>query len=97
MQVRQSRYTTDAGARRGDEIYERDVRSHVEPLCIGEVVAIDLDSGAWEVDPNGAAAERRLEKRYPNAQVWMMRIGTRDAPYQRRTRTEHCTITDVPT
>ncbi len=32
-------------ARLGEEIYERDIRRHVEPGCVGEFVAIDVDSG----------------------------------------------------
>ena len=32
-------------ARLGEEIYERDIRRHVEPGRVGEFVAIDVDSG----------------------------------------------------
>jgi hypothetical protein len=51
MSARKPRYSKEDAARRGDEIYDRSVRAQVEPQHNGEIVAIDLDSGAWEVDP----------------------------------------------
>ena len=42
----------DEVARLGDEIYERDIRSQVEPDHHGEYVVIDVDSGCWSVGTN---------------------------------------------
>ncbi len=44
--VRQPRYTKDEHARLGNEIYEQQVRSHVESANHGRIVAIDVDSGS---------------------------------------------------
>jgi len=77
MPVRQPRYSKEEAARRGDEIYDRDVRSLVEPQHTGEIVAIDLDTGAWEVDPDQDTAADRLEARMPDAQIMVMRVGSR--------------------
>jgi hypothetical protein len=77
MTIHQPRYSKEEAARRGDEIYDRDVRSQVEPQRNGEVVAIDLDTGAWEVDPDEITAARRLEANHPDAQVWVVRAGSR--------------------
>ena len=77
MNFRQPRYTKDEAARLGDEIYDRTVRSQVEPARNGEVVAIDLDSGAWEVDPDEVSAAHRLEAHHPDAQIWVVRVGSR--------------------
>ena len=77
MNIPQPRYTKDEAARLGDEVYDRTVRSHVEPTNNGEVVAIDLDSGAWEVDPDEVAAAHRLEVHHPDAQIWVVRVGSR--------------------
>ena len=77
MTVRQPRYSKEEAARRGDEIYDRDVRSQVEPQHNGEIVAIDLDTGAWEVDPDQDTAADRLEARLPDAQIWVVRVGSR--------------------
>jgi hypothetical protein len=77
MTMHQPRYSKEEAARRGDEIYDRDVRSQVEPQHNGEIVAIDLDRGAWEVDPDEIMAARRLEVRHPDAQIWVVRVGSR--------------------
>lgn len=77
MPGRQPRYTKEEAARRGDEIYDRDVRSQLEPQHNGEIVAIDLDTGAWEVNSDQDTAADRLEARLPDAQIWVVRVGSR--------------------
>jgi hypothetical protein len=47
----------------------------------GKYVAIDIETGAWEMDASERAAGDRLRLRVPDAQTWMMRIGY---PYIRR-------------
>ena len=64
-------------ARRGDALYERSIRPLVESQHADEIVAIDIDSGEWEVDPDEIAACNRLESRQPNAQIWLVRVGSR--------------------
>ena len=64
--------------RLGDEMYERDIRSQVEADHVGEVVAIDVESGSWSVGENVIAATNRLRAQQPNAtDVWLLRIGYR--------------------
>jgi hypothetical protein len=75
MNGRQPRYSKDEHARRGTELYERQVRAQVEAGNHGKVVAIDVDSGAFEVDADGLPAATRLLARVPDAQVWCVRIG----------------------
>ncbi len=77
MTVRQPRYSKEEFARRGDEIYESQVRSQVEEGNHGKIVAIDLETGAFEVDAREIAACDRLEARHPDAQIWIVRIGSR--------------------
>ncbi len=63
-------------ARRGDEIYERDVRSLVDTeQNKGKIVLIDIETGAWEMDADEMAASKRMDARLPDAQVWMLRVG----------------------
>jgi hypothetical protein len=40
-------------------------------------VVIDLETGAFEVDASEVAACNRLEASHPDAQIWMIRIGSR--------------------
>lgn len=77
MPVRQPRYTIEDAARRGDEIYDRDIRNEVEPTHNDEIVAIDLDSGAWEIDADEDTASDRLQSRLPDAQIIVIRVGSR--------------------
>ena len=48
MTVRQPRYSKEEFARRGNEIYESQVRSQVEEGNQGRIVAIDIETGAFE-------------------------------------------------
>ena len=43
----------------------------------GQLAAIDIETGAFEVDESEIAAGNRLRARLPNAQTWMSRIGSR--------------------
>jgi hypothetical protein len=77
MTVRQPRYSKEEFARRGDDIYESQVRAQVETGNHGKIVAIDLETGAFEVDESEVAACNRLEARCPDAQIWIIRVGSR--------------------
>ncbi len=77
MTVRQPRYTKQEFARRGDEIYQRDVRSQVEEGNYGKIVAIDIETGAFELADTPISATDRLYEKYPDAQPWVIRIGHR--------------------
>jgi len=77
----QLRYSKEEFARRGDEIYERDIRPIVEKGNEGKYVAIDIESGEYEVDADEIVASDRLLAREPDAQIWLIQIG---APTARR-------------
>jgi hypothetical protein len=69
----------DEVARRGDEIYESRVRPHLAPGDEGKFVLIDIESGDHELDRDEVAASDRLLARHPDAQVWMVQVGSRYA------------------
>ena len=75
MAVRQPRYSMEEHARRGTELYERQIRPQVEAGNHGKIVAIDVDSGEFEVADEPLAACERLLARWPDAQIWCVRIG----------------------
>jgi hypothetical protein len=77
MTVRQPRYSKEEFARRGDEIYESQVRPKVEAGNHGKIVAIDIETGAFEVGNDSLTAAKQLLKRYPEAQIFGIRIGYR--------------------
>ena len=75
MGAPQPRYGKEEAARRGQEIYEKSVRSQVEDGNTGRIVAIDIDTGAFEVGDDVLTASDLLLARRPNAQTWLVRIG----------------------
>jgi hypothetical protein len=72
---RQPRYTAEEHARRGALLYEQRVREVVEAGNHGRIVAIDIDSGAYEVSDDTSTAAERILARFPDAQIWFVRIG----------------------
>jgi hypothetical protein len=77
MTVRYPRYSKEEFAKRGDEIYETQVRPQVEMGNYGKIVAIDIETGAFEVADEILTATVSLFQRIPNAQPWIVRIGHR--------------------
>lgn len=76
---RQPRYSKEEFARRGDEIYEREVLPHLSPEDEGKYALIDIETGDYEVDRDEIAASDRLFARRPDAQVWFRQVGSRYA------------------
>lgn len=46
----QPRYSKEESARRGDEMYERVVRRQLSESDRGKFVALDIETGAYEMD-----------------------------------------------
>jgi hypothetical protein len=62
MTIQQLRYGKEEFARRGNEIYDAQVRPQIDEISDrGKIVAIDIETGAFE--------------RNPDAQIWRVRIG----------------------
>lgn len=75
MTVQQLRYGKEEFARRGKEIYESQVRLQVEQGNHGKIVAIDIETGAFELAKDTITASDRLLERCPDAQIWCVRVG----------------------
>ena len=75
--VQQLRYSKEEFARRGNEIYESQVRPQVEEGNHGKIVAINIETGAFEVADTTMVAVDQLYQREPDAQPWVIRIGHR--------------------
>jgi len=70
-------YSKEEFARRGDAIYESHVRPHLKADDEGKFAAIDIDSGTYAIDVDELAACDKLSARIPEAQIWLVRIGSR--------------------
>ncbi len=75
MAVRQPRYSKEEFAQRGHRLYESTIRSEVEEGNLGRIVAIDIETGAFEVADESLLAAKKLLVRYPDAQIFGIRIG----------------------
>jgi hypothetical protein len=69
------RYSPEEHARRGNELYETQIRPIVEAGNHGKIVAIDVETGEFELADSTMTASARLLDRYPDAQIWRIRIG----------------------
>lgn len=69
------RYSKEEFARRGNEIYETQIRPQIEAGHHGKIVAIDIETGAFELADDTITASDRLLERLPDAQIWRVRIG----------------------
>lgn len=77
MEVRQRRHSKEELAQRGQALYESGIRQQIEAGNEGKIVAIDIETGAFEVDETVIAATDRLFTSNPDAQPWGIRIGHR--------------------
>ena len=77
MEVLKPQYSPTEFAQRGQAFYERKVRPHMTNEDKGKFVAIDIETGVYEIDPDDYTATERLLQRQPAAQIWLCRIGHR--------------------
>src|SRR2546423_9099204 len=73
--VAATKRTLDELARLGRDIFDRQVRCALRPEDDGKFVAIDVETGDYEIDEDDYAAIARLRSRKPAADVWLMRAG----------------------
>lgn len=77
MKNRKPRYSQEEFARRGTEIYESQIRSQVEAEHFGQIVALDIETGAYAIAENSLTAAKKLLQQYPDAQIFGVRVGHR--------------------
>ena len=65
----------DEFARRGDEIYERDIKPKLKPRDKGKFLAIDIETGDYEIGADEMRICHKLRDRIPQAQIWLKRVG----------------------
>jgi hypothetical protein len=75
MSAQPPRPSKEETARRGQELYEQAVLPHLGPERHGHFVAIDVESGDYEVSHDYLEACLQLRTRQPNAWIWGERVG----------------------
>ena len=72
-------YSSEEYSRRGQEIYDRDIRPNLRPDDVDQFIAIDIESGRYKIDQHDFTATERLLAKHPDAQIWLARVGQRAA------------------
>lgn len=72
-----TQYRKEELARHGQELYESRVQQQVEAGNKGKIVAIDIETGNFEVAEHVLPATNRLFEKNPDAQPWVIRVGHR--------------------
>ena len=67
MAVRQPRYSKEEFAKRGDLIYQTQILPQVEIDHHGKIVAIDIETGAFEIANDTMTATRKLREQNSNS------------------------------
>jgi len=76
--------TPEEVARLGASVFASQVQPHLRPEDDGKFVALDVESGAFEMDEDDYSAVVRLRGRRPDADVWLGRVGQPAAYRMRR-------------
>ena len=68
-------YSADEVARRGEAIYEQQIRPKIGGEHHGKFVVVDIETGACEIDEDDLAATKRMLAKRPEAVLHGARIG----------------------
>jgi hypothetical protein len=74
MQPRKPRYSMEEHYRRAEQLYAQ-LRPQLEAGNHGKILALDVDSGEYELGDDTMTTTNRLLARRPDAQIWCYRIG----------------------
>jgi hypothetical protein len=77
MSANTRRHPKEEMAELGEAIFEKFIRPRLKHEKKSAFVAIDVETGAYEIDDDEGAASDRLHARIADAQVWMRRVGSR--------------------
>ncbi len=75
MDTTKARHPVDELARLGDAIYDQQIRPTLRAEDHGKFVAIDVDTGEYEMDEDDYTAVMRLLERMPAADSWLICAG----------------------
>jgi hypothetical protein len=75
MSVQLATDSPEAIMEKADEIYDRLIRSKVEPTEMGRLVAVDVDSEEYELGDEVLEVSDRLRARRPLARIGVIRVG----------------------
>ena len=77
MVDQQLKYSKEEFARQGKALYDARIRTQVEKDHDGKIVAIDIETGDFEIAEDSISASNLLRQRHPKALAWFVRVGHR--------------------
>jgi hypothetical protein len=75
MAATDRRRTLEEMGQLGPEVYNRLVRPKLGPDDDNKIVAVDVDTGDFEIDADDYTAVMRLLARNPEGNIWLERVG----------------------
>jgi hypothetical protein len=70
-----TQYTSEEIVRRGQVLYEQEIRPKVEAEHKGKYLIINVETGEYELDADDLVASKRAKARFPDAPLFTVRIG----------------------
>jgi hypothetical protein len=70
-----ARYSSAEIAERGQALYDRDIRDRLDASARGKFLALDIETGEYEIDADERAALKRARAKRPDAALYLLRIG----------------------
>lgn len=63
----------------GQALYDECIRVKVEASHQGKFLAVDIETGEYEIDVDELAALKRAKAKHPDAALYLLRIGSSTA------------------
>jgi len=70
-----TRYSSDEIAERGQALYDHDIRDKLDASVRGKFLALDIETGEYEIDADELSALKRGRAKHPDAALYLLRIG----------------------
>ena len=74
MPANKRRYSKEEFARRGDALVESRIRPNLKASDEDKFIAIDIETGEYELDKNEMKAANRLRNRLADPQIWLVHV-----------------------
>ncbi len=75
MPATEARHSLEDLATLGKDVFDRLVTPQLRPEDDGKFVALDVDTGDFEIDADDYSAVMRLKTRSPDAETWLIQVG----------------------
>jgi len=68
-------YSSNEIADQGQALFEREIRPRLDASAHGKFLALDIETGDYEIDGDELAAVKRARASRPEAPLYILRIG----------------------